>query len=207
MTIYNQTIRSFLLDASSSSPTPGGGSAAALTAGLGASMGAMVANLSTGSKFDTVRERMSVIAHDMAAAIEQSESVLIGDIEAFDRFMSVLALPKETKEEQMHRKLALEEAAAAAADVPLSLMLLCHQLLLVLEEEAQTVNRNVISDWGISAILLEAAMQSAWLTVEINLNAMKNEAAVKIIRIQGKGLLQQGEAMKQTVLEQVRNRM
>ncbi|UVI28979.1 cyclodeaminase/cyclohydrolase family protein [Paenibacillus spongiae] len=207
MRMYDQSIRSFLTEASSSSPTPGGGSAAALSAGLGASMGAMVANLTSGPKFDAVRNRMREIAREMEAAIERSEAVLRADIAAFSRFMDALALPKGTVGEQARRKQALEDAAAAAAEVPLSLMLLCHPLLIVLNEEAGAVNRNVISDWGIAAIMLEAAMQSAWLTVEINLKSMKNETAATQLRRRGEELLEQGEAMKRAVLEHVRKRM
>jgi|GEM_PF-6284770 len=49
---WNQPIGQFLEQASSSSPTPGGGSVAALVAALAASMTAMVGNLSTGEKYE-----------------------------------------------------------------------------------------------------------------------------------------------------------
>ncbi|MFD2695249.1 cyclodeaminase/cyclohydrolase family protein [Sporolactobacillus shoreicorticis] len=53
MKAFDQTIRRFIEAAGSSSPTPGGGSVAAICAALGASMGSVVACLSNGPKFDS----------------------------------------------------------------------------------------------------------------------------------------------------------
>ena len=49
--LWDQSIRTFIEQAGSSNPTPGGGSVAALVAALGASMTSMVGNLSQGEKY------------------------------------------------------------------------------------------------------------------------------------------------------------
>ena len=65
MTTFDQPIRSFLTAAASDSPTPGGGSVAALVAALGASMTSMVASLTQGAKFAEVEAEMQTLAREM----------------------------------------------------------------------------------------------------------------------------------------------
>ena len=50
MDIYTKALNDYLTEASSSSPTPGGGNVSAVVAALGGSMIAMVANLTLGKK-------------------------------------------------------------------------------------------------------------------------------------------------------------
>ncbi|MBW7461068.1 cyclodeaminase/cyclohydrolase family protein, partial [Paenibacillus sepulcri] len=93
------------------------------------------------------------------------------------------------------------------AEVPLGLMVLCHELLLLLHDAVMKVNRNVISDWGIAALMLEAAIQSAWLTVEINLSSIQDLAAAARIREQGEAFELAGAKLKAEILTAVRSRL
>ncbi|MFC0331445.1 cyclodeaminase/cyclohydrolase family protein [Paenibacillus sepulcri] len=204
---WKQSIHAFLEKAGSASPTPGGGSVAALAAALGASMGSMVTRLTTGNKYEDVQVDMSFITGQMAGAVSACEAVMLEDIESFGEFMRVLALPRTTEEERELRKKALSGAAVRAAEVPLGLMVLCHELLLLLHDAVMKVNRNVISDWGIAALMLEAAIQSAWLTVEINLSSIQDLAAAARIREQGEAFELAGAKLKAEILTAVRSRL
>jgi len=204
---WNQPIALFLEKAGSASPTPGGGSVAALAAALGASMGSMVTRLTTGSKFEAVGPAMDAITIQMSEAIPKCEAIMLKDVESFEAYMSALALPRQTDTEKHIRKQAIGRAAVRAAEVPLSLMALCHELLLLLNDAVMKVNRNVISDWGIAALMLEAAMQSAWLTVEINLGSIADAAAAARMREQGGALQLDGIRLKEFILNAVRSRL
>ncbi|WP_165452189.1 cyclodeaminase/cyclohydrolase family protein [Paenibacillus thalictri] len=200
MSAYNQNIRQFLTDAASSSPTPGGGSIAALAAALGASMGAMVANLTTGPKFAAAETQMIALAGQMNQAIGEFEHLIREDIDSFQAYMNALGMPKSSPEEKAARSSALMQAAAAAAEVPFRLMSRCVGLMRLLGEAAGQVNKNVASDHGIALIMLEAAVQSAWLTAEINLPGMKNDELSAHYREQGGAWIAEARLLKERCL-------
>lgn len=207
MRTFDQTMRAFLTASASSSPTPGGGSVAALAGALGAAMTSMVANLTQGEKFAAVEQEMRETVERMRTTIAEAEELLEADIASFDAYMQALKLPKTTEEEKAARSAALQTATVQATDVPLRLATLCRDALRHAQAIAAAANRNVISDLGIAAFLLEAAGQSALLTVDINLPGLQDasrRAAFEELRndLQGELLL-----LKSTVVATVRERL
>ncbi|MFX3635663.1 MAG: cyclodeaminase/cyclohydrolase family protein [Candidatus Pristimantibacillus sp.] len=171
---WDHSMREFVQQAASSSPTPGGGSVAALVAALGAAMTSMVGNLSQGAKFAHIQPQITDVIEQMNTLSATCEVLLHDDIASFNKYMEALKLPKNTEEEQSIRKNSLHEAAIHAIDVPLRLIEICKAGLVCTHSIAESSNKNVISDLGIGAILFEAAAQSALLTVEINLVSLKD---------------------------------
>nr|WP_237391745.1 cyclodeaminase/cyclohydrolase family protein [Paenibacillus dendrobii] len=205
--VFDHRIRDFLKDAASSSPTPGGGSIAALSAALGASMGSMVANITSGPKFEHVQEQMAEIVQLMQSAIAESESFLRKDMESFSGYMAALGLPKSTDEEKQARSTALQKAAVQAASVPLHLMKRSYEIMTALGQVTEQVNKNVISDLGIALIMLDAAVQSAWITVEINLGSIKDTAVRSSFETTGEELSSRSAALKLQVLQQIKEKL
>ncbi len=110
-----------VLDAfSSSDPTPGGGSAAALAGALGASLLAMVAGLPK-TRSNTPEERAALDA--ARAKILELRARLIDlidrDAAAYDTVVAAYRLPKGTDEEKAARKSAIQAALQLATSVPL----------------------------------------------------------------------------------------
>jgi len=171
---WDDSIRTFLQQAGSSNPTPGGGSVAALVAALGASMTLMVSNLSQGEKYAQFQLQIADVIDQMSRLTKDCEELFHADISAFHKFMEAWRLPKETEEEKILRKKAMEEAAVLAIEVPFRLIEVCRVGLECAHRIANTCNKNVISDLGIGAMLFEAAAQSASLTIEINLGSLKD---------------------------------
>lgn len=207
MTTFDQTIRRFVTAAASNSPTPGGGSVAALVAALGASMTSMVGNLTQGAKFTDVEEKMKEVADEMAAAIKEMEELLEADMTSFDNYMAALKLPKDSDEEKEARTAALQNAAVRATEVPLRLAVLCRDSLRSSQTIADTANKNVISDLGIAALLLEAAAQSALLTVDMNLPGLKDAEKKAAFTEQRDHVAGEIATIKNTVVEMVRDRL
>ena len=204
MRIFDTPIRQFLHDAGSDSPTPGGGSIAALCAALGASMGSMVANLTRGAKFEAVKDEMEDLVQTMISAIGHFESLLEQDMESFQTYMRALGMPKSTDEEKQARSSALQESAVFAASVPLRLMRRSLEVMTAAAEVTAKVNKNVISDLAIAVITLEAAVQSAWITVEINLGSIKDVEQRRVLEAEGRSVLAKAVSMKQEVLAEIR---
>jgi formiminotetrahydrofolate cyclodeaminase len=207
MATFDQTIRSFVAKAASNSPTPGGGSVAALVAALGASMTSMVSNLTQGAKFAELEAEMKAVADNMSAAIREMEQLLEEDMASFDRYMAALKLPKDTDEQKAARSQALQEAAVNATLVPMRLAKLCLDSLRTSQKIAETANKNVISDLGIAALLLESAAQSALLTVEMNLPGLKDQAKKSAFEAERKQIADEITPLKDAIVTTVRQRL
>lgn len=207
MSIYDQPIRTFLAAAASDAPTPGGGSVAALAAALGASMTSMVANLTQGAKFAGLEREMKDVAAAMTKTIAETEDLLQADMVSFQSYMDALKLPKGTDEEKTARSQALQAASVQATEVPLRLAASCRDALLRSQAIAETANKNVISDLGIAAFLLEAAAQSALLTVDINLPGLRDIARKEAFTEERNNLEREVTALKADVARIVRERL
>ncbi|MBL0386505.1 cyclodeaminase/cyclohydrolase family protein [Tumebacillus sp. ITR2] len=204
---FDQPIRTFLTAAASNSHTPGGGSVAALAAALGASMTSMVANLTQGAKFAELEADMQKIASEMAANIRECDELLESDMQSFDAYMIALKLPKDTEEQKASRSLALQSAAISATAVPLRLAELCRDALVTSQSIAEIANKNVISDLGVAALLLEAAAQSALLTVDINLPGLKDLERKSQFTATRNQIEQDVVSLRQSVVTAVRGRL
>ncbi|MBP3041319.1 cyclodeaminase/cyclohydrolase family protein [Bacillaceae bacterium Marseille-Q3522] len=207
MNIYSQKIETFLQEAASDSPVPGGGSVAALAAGLGAAMGAMVANLTKGAKFAAVEEDMRGTVLQMNQLIAQSGKLLEEDMQIFTAFMDAIKSPKATEEEKAIRKERLQQAAIQATETPLQLLRLCNDGLESIAKIVVDANKNVISDLGVSAFLFEAAAQSAVLTMEINLPMIGDQKQMLAYQTGAQELIEKVSALKEKVVQTVRERI
>jgi methenyltetrahydrofolate cyclohydrolase len=204
---WDHSIRSFIRQAGSSEPTPGGGSVAALVAALGAAMTSMVGHLSQGEKFISVRPQIAEVIGRMEDLLEVCEELLAADISSFETYMDACKLPKNTDEEKNLRTQAIQQAIIAAIDVPLRLMEVCREGMQCTFHIAESSNKNVISDLGIGAILFEAAAQSALLTVEINLALLKDQNLKGLYADKTSSLIHSIEEIKGKILMVVRKRI
>jgi len=171
--LVKKTVAAFLDDLASASPTPGGGSVAALAGALGAALTSMVCNLTIGKK------KYAGVEQDMKNVLAQAE-VLRGifgtlvdkDTEAFNKVMEAFSLPKDTEPQIALRRMATNEATKEATLVPLEVMKHCIDAIALAQEVAANGNPNSVSDAGVSALLVHAACEGAALNVRINLNSL-----------------------------------
>ncbi|MDR3037767.1 MAG: cyclodeaminase/cyclohydrolase family protein [Candidatus Adiutrix sp.] len=204
---YTMTINDFLKVAASSSHVPGGGNVSAVVATLGASMGAMVASLTEGKKgYEEHQAANAAVLKGFMAGIENLKDLTRGDVEAFDAYMKTFKLPKDTDEQKKARSTAIQEGVKKATLAP---MKICRQCLELMREAAALApfgNKGAISDCGVSAIILEAAIRAAMLSVDINLPSIKDEAfAADIVGERGR-IFAEAEEIKALVLTHMRAR-
>ena len=85
----------------SSDPVPGGGSIAALSAAVAASLAEMVANLTLGKKgYEAVEEEMKAVAEKMRPLREKLTKDIDRDADSYNTVFSAFKLPKQTEEEK-----------------------------------------------------------------------------------------------------------
>ena len=183
MKLVEHTVTDLLAAFRSPSPTPGGGSASALSGAVGASLLAMVAALpksKTATEEDAARlsaagARCAALASDLAGLIDR-------DSEAYDLVVAAYRQPKGTDEEKSTRSAAIQQALASAIEAPLSVMRACAAALTEAATIAALGNPSASSDVQVGLELLAAGLRGARLNVDINLGSMKDTAYVDKVR-------------------------
>jgi len=200
--LIDKKIHNFLEELASNSPTPGGGSVAALAGALGAALISMVGNLTIGKKkYEDVEEDIKKIISSSEKLRYELSQLIEEDVKAFNNFMATYKMPKETEDEKKIRTEKIQESLIEAAKVPLKVAYKCLEVLSLSKEVAEKGNINVISDAGVAALMAEAALESAILNVKINLIMIKDEKVKKELSSSLKEILLKEKGQKEKVLE------
>jgi glutamate formiminotransferase/formiminotetrahydrofolate cyclodeaminase len=167
----------FLAQLASESPTPGGGSAAALAGAMGASLVVMVCNLTIGrDKFKDVEAELRQVRAQGEKLLEEMSSLVRRDAKAYEGFVNAMKLPKSSDAEKAARKKAMGEAAVRAAEVPIETMRAALAVMRLSAVVAKKGNPHAASDGAVAALLGRAALRAADMNVRINLPSVPDEA-------------------------------
>jgi len=167
-------VNGFLGELASDSPTPGGGSVAALCGALGAALASMVCNLTIGKKkYVDVEEQMNDVLEESEALRIELTQFIDEDAMAFDHVMEAMKLPKETDEEKASRRARIQEALVEAASIPIAVMGRCVAVIHLARLVAEKGNTNAVSDAGVAALVGRAGAHAARLNVLINLGGIR----------------------------------
>ena len=167
----------------SSSPTPGGGSVAALTLAHAHSLALMVARLTEGRERgkDGQGAAASVLSSStggLRLALELAER----DAEAFDDVMVAFRMPKGNPMEVEDRKQSIFSATLAAATAPLETAKEAVTFLCSITELARYGNSNALTDLAAAAELAHSAAYIAGLNVRINIDSIEGDESDDIKR-------------------------
>ncbi len=164
------TVKEFLTALSSSSPTPGGGSAAAISLGNAAALTCMVCDLTLSKeKWKDSWELVEKIQSIAAPIFLDSFELANNDALSFNKVMDAWKLPKNTDDEAIKRKNEINYATLNAALVPLETAKKASAILELLPELAEYGNSNAITDVAVAALLAHSSAIGAIYNVRINL--------------------------------------
>ena len=167
--LRTQSVQSFLDQLASASPTPGGGSVAALSGALAAGLISMVCQLTVG------RPRYAAFEAEAQSILSQTETIrarltdLIQiDIDAYTTVAAAYKLPKD----DTSRAAAIVAAMVIATDVPLQIAEQAAALLPLALPVAQHGNRTAVGDVVAGAQMAVACVHAALINVDANVGML-----------------------------------
>ncbi len=175
--LAGSTLREFIEQIAARTAAPGGGSAAAAIAAIGAALGTMVARLTYGvRKFEHLDKYMREIIPPLYDATNALIPMIDADTNAFNDYMEALRLPKKTAEDIAVRAEAMQKGLKKAIEVQLATMKLGDSAWEAMAGITRHGNPASASDVEVGARALEAGIWGAYRNVLINLPEITDEA-------------------------------
>jgi formiminotetrahydrofolate cyclodeaminase len=201
------SLEQFLEALASESPTPGGGTGAAVGGAMGAALARMVAALTLSKeKYASAHEAVRPIAEAAGLASAEFLELAREDSQAYDEVVAARRLPKATDAEKAARAHRISVANRRATEVPMRTARAAVRLLAALPELAEKGNPNAASDVGAAALLLDACVEGALLNVGINLSGAEDAAFVSEMQKETAILQEESQRLRSQVLAIVRKR-
>jgi len=176
MRIGERTTQEFLTKLNSAAPTPGGGAVAGLCGAMSAALAGMVAHLTVGKpKFAQAEFEMQKLLKEAQASQNEMLRLAEEDQKAFSSIVEAYKLPKATEEEEAERHAAIEDAAKAAALVPLAIAQLAEKVMRLAQTAVQRGNPGLVTDGVAACILARAVIRISSYNVRINLNSIRDD--------------------------------
>lgn len=173
-------LQTYLDELASAQPTPGGGSAAALTGAMAAALTGMVARLTLGKAgYKDVQQEVEALLQRTEQLRDRFERLMTADIEAYGRLSVCFKMSRATEEQKAARTSAIQERLVEAAQVPLEMVECAAELAQCCVRIAEIGNKSVLSDVATGAMLAAGAGNGAAWMVRTNLKAMKDMEAVQ----------------------------
>lgn len=171
MSYKDGSLKKYLDDLAAKLPAPGGGSAAALTAAMGASLISMVVNFTLG------KPRYVKYEKELRQILEKSEKLR-------EEFLNLVDLDVTAYKSKNIRD---------ALDVPFMVSRLCFEGIKLCLPLIKKGNINLIGDVAVASVLLESSFSAAYFNVDINLKTLGDKKLTKVIK---KELLQKERIIK-----------
>lgn len=206
--LVEMKVTDFVDEVSRESPAPGGGSIAALSGALGASLSSMVSNLTANKRGS---EAVDKILNDAAEKCQQIKETLVKaideDTNAFNAYMDARRLPNKTAEEKKAREEAMQAGLKLAVLVPLNTAKLSYEAIEIAEVVARNGNPNSITDVGVGAQSAFTGVLGGIYNVLINLKDIKDKKFVDEMRTNCAELKEKAQKKLSEVLEFVESKL
>lgn len=206
--LTDMTCTGFAEETASESPAPGGGSISAYMGALAASLGTMVANLSSHKAgWDDRWEEFSNYADSGQQMMKHLLDLVDEDTAAFNRVMAAIQMPKSTDEERAARAEAMEAATLYATQVPLRTMKAAIDVFPLVKAMAQIGNPASVSDAGVGALAARAAIHGAALNVKINAVGLADKETATSLITEADQLVSMADNLEKETLDIVNSKI
>jgi glutamate formiminotransferase / formiminotetrahydrofolate cyclodeaminase len=172
-------VEPFIEQLAAPTATPGGGSAAAASGAMAAGLAAMVASMSRVKKaYAQYEPELSEAISRLAQLREELKVAIDADAESYQ---SVMAAYKKAKDPAAADGM-VDAALKQATTVPLGVAGRAREVRQIAESLRSITNPNMKSDLVMALALARAAVEGALANVEINLESLKDEGFVALVR-------------------------
>jgi formiminotetrahydrofolate cyclodeaminase len=206
--VTQDSVEKFLDQLASGAPTPGGGSAAAISGAMGAALVSMVCNVTIGKKgYDGVEGEMRAVLEQSEQLRRRLTAMVADDIAAFDSIMAAYKLPKTSDAEKAGRALAIQAGLTRATETPLACARACAEVIALARRASEHGYLNVISDAGVGVLAGYTGLRSAALNVYINVPSLKDRGFAERSLAEIEKLLAYAAAESESVFTLVRGKL
>jgi glutamate formiminotransferase/formiminotetrahydrofolate cyclodeaminase len=206
--LASMTLHDFTDELSSDSPAPGGGSVAALSGALGASLSSMVANLTFGKKkWEPLFKQMSRLSDKSQQLKDELIQLIDADTESFKLVMEAFKLPNKSEKQEIERDSAIDSAMKEATNIPFQTLKCCRDIMDLALEAAKFGNPNSVSDAGVGGEMANAGAWGAAFNVRINLKDIKDELFCKKMETDTENILSETLALQNKIRKTVETKI
>jgi methenyltetrahydrofolate cyclohydrolase len=208
MKLIDLGVKEFLLQVSSNSPAPGGGSVAALNGACGVGLIKMTLELSISKKKflsldQKIQEEVTSYLPILQEYLHDFVSFIDEDTDAFNQIMKSFSLPKITDEEKALRKQAILQGTMQAIYVPQKVIHLSQKAMSVLDQIFPYLNQNTLSDQGVAVLCLATAIEGAAYNVLINVPSLDDESQKKIMKEEALQAIKKANQYKDSYVDSI----
>ena len=206
--LINLSLKEFADETASESPAPGGGSVAAYSGVLAASLTSMVANLSANKRgWEDKVETMSEYAYQAQQIKNNLLKLVDEDTKSFNQVMLANSLPKNTDLEKEKRNQAIEESNQYAAQIPFNVMQTIFESLELIKQMTENGNPNSITDAGVAMLCARSGIIGAFLNVKINASGINDKDFCNKLITEGNKIVNKTNQMEKEILNFIESKI
>ncbi|WP_290472207.1 cyclodeaminase/cyclohydrolase family protein [Leifsonia sp. 71-9] len=157
---------------SSSEPTPGGGSIAAITGALGVGLVQMALAVTADPELGPLSGRLDAIRERIVPGAD-------ADVADFENLMAAYRAPRSTDTEREERRRLIEAATVAATERPLELVAALIDALVASHDAESAVKPGIVSDVIAGRDIVVGAAWAAIRTVDVNIAQLDRSSSVR----------------------------
>jgi glutamate formiminotransferase/formiminotetrahydrofolate cyclodeaminase len=206
--LVRMPVKDFVDEVSRDTPTPGGGSVAALAGALGGALASMVANLWQ-DKVESAEAASELLEAAKTAQRVKDELIVAvdEDTNAFNAYMEARRLPSRTAAEQAERERRMQDGLKAAVRVPYRTARAAYEAMQAAWTVVRHGNVSSITDGAVGAQTAYAGVRGGIWNALINLNDITDRDFVDEMRGKCDALLKDAGSLLEQVTTHVDGRL
>ncbi|MGF3067104.1 cyclodeaminase/cyclohydrolase family protein [Facklamia sp. P12945] len=169
-------VTEFIDKLASNDPTPGGGAAAGVTAGLG--IGAILMAMIFSQSDKLSKEDQTFLAKKIEE-FEKSKEIFVNiidrDATEFEPLSKAYGMPRATDVEKQVRNEAIQSGLVIASQPPVDLISEVSQIVEGFDKVIPLIKKIIVSDVGVGLQMLRSAVQASSLNLYINGGQLKDK--------------------------------
>ncbi len=182
MGLKKHRLDAYIEDVASATPTPGGGSVAAICGSLSAALVRMVAGLAIGKEEYSASQKELERICDKSLKLQSRLIELAGeDSDAYEAVIEAIRMSKATPAKKAKREEEMRRTLRTATEVPLETMNSCLEVLKLAKDALEKGSRSAFTDAATATLLANASLKAASMNVMENLSSIKDSKFQKKI--------------------------